>query len=266
VITSESYLDLDYAGTGDRNQMLDLRLPPTARGPAPVIVWFHGGGWHKGDKRAHDVPAPVIDRYLARGYAVASANYRLAQQASFPAQIHDGKAVIRFLRGHAQQFNLDPARIGVWGQSAGAYLAVFLGLTNGNPALEGNVGQHLDQSSAVRVVVNRCAPTDMTLPNQPAALMEPFHKMLGDANPVLAAQASPVTYVSQHAVPMLIVHGEDDAIVPIHHAKILAAALQNVGAEVAVLPLQDSGHGTGRFQAPATDSVIDGFFDKHLHP
>ena len=268
-MNSTDHFNLDYAGNGASNQMLDLRLPPNVKEPTPVIVWFHGGGWHKGDKRAHDVPAPVIARYLSKGYAVASANYRLAQQAAFPAPIHDSKAVIRFLRGHAQQYNLDPTRIGVWGQSAGAYLAVFLGVTNNNPDFEGEVGQHLDQSSTVQTVVNRCAPTDLTLPNQPADLIDPFNKMLGGsptANHALVIKASPVTHVTRHTVPMLIVHGLDDLIVPIRHAEVLAAALKNAGGEVAFLPLTESGHGTGRFNAPETTAAIASFFDKHLHP
>ena len=210
----------------------------------------------------------MVNRYLARGYAVASANYRLAQQASFPAPIHDGKAAVRFLRGHAKQYNLDPTRIGVWGQSAGAYLSVFLGVTNGNQGLEGSVGPHLDQSSAVQVVVNRCAPTDLTLPNQPKnELIEPFEKMLGtsvDQNPALVAQASPIKYVTPQSVPMLILHGDIDSTVPIAHAQLLEAALQRAGVEVAFVTLKNTGHGGGGFLLPATDQITADFFDCHL--
>lgn len=269
MIKSENHLNLDYGGTGDSRQMLDLRLPPNAQQPLPLIVWFHGGGWYKGDKHAHNVPVHLTERYLARGYAVASANYRLAQHSSFPAQLHDGKAAIRFLRGHAPQYNLDPERIGVWGQSAGAYLAVFLGVTNGNQELEGSVGRHRDQSSAVQAVVNRCAPTDMTLPNHPIDLWEPFVRMLGTSgaqNPVLVAQASPITYVTSRAVPMLILHGDIDPIVPLAHAQVLEAALQQAGVEVTFITLKNTGHGGGGFLLPATDAVTANFFDKHLCP
>ena len=269
MLKSEDHRNLDYGGNGDSRQMLDWRLPPNAQRPGPLIIWFHGGGWYKGDKHAHNVPPHLTERYLTRGYAVASANYRLAQHSPFPAQIHDGKAAIRYLRSHAQQYNLDPERIGVWGQSAGAYLAVFLGVTNGNLKLEGRVGRHLDQSSAVQVVVNRCAPTDMTLPNQPKDLWDPFEKMLGTSvaqKPALAAQASPITYVTSRAVPMLILHGDIDPIVPLAHAQLLETALQQAGVEVTFITLKNTGHGGGGFLLPATDTQTAGFFDKHLCP
>src|SRR5206468_3600241 len=106
--------DLEYARAGDMALLLDLYRPEAARGPLPLIVWVHGGGWSAGSKE--NSQAILLS---GRGYAVASINYRLSGVATFPAQIEDCRAAIRWLRANAAKYNLDPNRIGVWGGSAG---------------------------------------------------------------------------------------------------------------------------------------------------
>jgi acetyl esterase/lipase len=124
--------DLEYARAGDKALLLDLYLPqtgpglPTGHGPWPTIVWIHGGAWRMGSK-----DNPHAARQAQRGYAVASIGYRLSQEATFPAQIHDCKAAVRWLRAHAKQYNLDPARFAAWGASAGGHLAALLGTSGG---------------------------------------------------------------------------------------------------------------------------------------
>lgn len=260
-----AYGNLDYGGNGNDRQMLDLYIPTAAKGPLPVIVWFYGGGWLAGDKSGlWDEP-----RYTGSGYAVVGANYRYSSQAVFPAQIEDCKAVIRFLRAQAKKYNLDAAHIGVWGISAGGHLAALLGASNGVKDLEGAVGKNPEQSSDVQAVVDISGPADLTLSNQPNEILGPIYSLIGgtvEKNKAVAAQASPVTHVGKNSAPTLIIHGQDDAIVPIRHAEVFYAALQKAGVETKLLALKDTGHVGGKIDAPETRKEVADFFAKHLKP
>ena len=147
---------------GYRPLQLDLWVPATA-GPAPLVVWVHGGAWIFGDRR--DLPPTlqpdqIFDALIEAGLAVASIDYRLVREAAFPAQLHDVKAAVRYLRAHAEQLGLDTRRMGIWGESAGGHLASLAGLTAHRPDLEGNLGV-VGPSSAVDVVVDWYAPIDL---------------------------------------------------------------------------------------------------------
>jgi len=118
--------DLAYVPHGHERQKLDLYLPQQPAGALPLVLWIHPGGGQGGSKEN------TRALYLTtQGYAVASINHRLIQHAIFPAQIHDCKAAIRWLRAHAKEYRLDPDRIGVWGASSGGTLAALLGTTGG---------------------------------------------------------------------------------------------------------------------------------------
>src|SRR5882724_12604171 len=146
--------DVEYARVGNRPLLLDLYLRDASTEPAPVVVWIHGGGWSAGDK----FPTPAA-RLVAAGYAVASIEYRLTGEAKFPAQIHDCKAAIRWLRASARKYNLDAAHIGVWGHSSGGHLVSLLGTSGDVKELEGAEG-NTDQSSRVQAVCDFCGPSD----------------------------------------------------------------------------------------------------------
>lgn len=139
--------DIEYARVGDLVLKLDLHLPKAAN--PPLIVYIHGGAWRAGSKS--DVP---IAKLLDHGFAIASVDYRLSTQAVFPAQIHDIKAAIRFLRAKSDLYHLNTSRIGIIGSSAGGHLAALVGVTNGHEALEGKVGESLSQSSDVQSIVS----------------------------------------------------------------------------------------------------------------
>jgi acetyl esterase/lipase len=228
--------------------------------PMPVIVYIHGGGWQGGD-RAMGIPLCYV--LAAGGYFACTIDYRLSGQAPFPAQIHDVKAAIRFIRANADKLAIDPERIGVWGHSAGGHLSALLGTTGDLWELEGEVGAKAD-SSAVQAVVDICGPTDL-------ARIAPG----GDAAPVveallggrlkerteLAKQASPVTHVDPKDPPFLIIHGGQDQLVPPRQAEYLRDALKEAGVEVEYLLIEDADHGvTDRRAYRATAE----FFDKHL--
>src|SRR5262245_62914191 len=139
--------DIEYARVGDVSLKLDLYIPSTAKNSPPVVVWIHGGAWKGGSKNN-----PSVLPLTGRGYAVASVDYRLSTVAQFPAQIHDIKAAIRYLRATAKEHGINAERIAISGGSAGGHLAALVGVINGHKQLEGNVGQHLTQPSDVQAI------------------------------------------------------------------------------------------------------------------
>ncbi len=256
--------DLVYVPGGHERQKLDLYLPEqAAEHPLPLVVWIHGGGWEGGSKEGCPLRALMLDK----GYAVASINYRLSQDALFPAQIEDCKAAIRWLRANAKKYNLDPDRVGVGGDSAGGHLVALLGTTAGVKDLEGDEG-NLDQSSRVQAVVDWYGPTDFATIGQGLSNPKsPVSRLIGgppQENKEKAAKASPITYVSKDAAPMLIMHGDKDNLVPISQSEELAAALKKAGVEVTFQVVKGNGHGGPDFLNPENRKRIVDFFDKHL--
>ena len=149
--------DIEYATVDGTSLLLDLHLPSgPVENPVPLVLWVHGGGWRAGDKDPTRAPTT-----LGEEYAIASVNYRLSDEAIFPTQIHDVKAAVRFLRGNATRFGLDPDRFGAWGSSAGGHLVALLGTSCDIQELEGELGEHLDQSSCVQAVCDFFGPTDL---------------------------------------------------------------------------------------------------------
>jgi acetyl esterase/lipase len=145
-----------YVSSDSSAQVLDLYAPKDGTN-LPLIIWIHGGAFLFGSK--DDILGePVVLGLLLNGYAVAAINYRLSPEALFPAQLEDCKAAVRWLRAHAQQFGIDSKRIGIWGPSAGGYLATFLGVTG--ETHEFDVGENLNWSSRVQAVCDFFGPTD----------------------------------------------------------------------------------------------------------
>jgi acetyl esterase/lipase len=254
-------------------QSLDLYLPlensSAPQHPFPVVVYIHGGGWLHGDK-ANPECTGACAALVKNGFAAASINYRLINVAIWPAQIHDCKAAIRCLRAHAKQFNLDTEHIGVWGASAGGHLAAELGVTNSNAKLEGNEGYN-NELSTVAAVCDWYGPTDLTtLKSQ----LKQFHMsrdvsnmaswLVGgslDSSNERAVEASPVTYASNNSPPFLIMHSDNDPIVPPAQSQELVDALNAKGAQARLVILHGYGHDfLGR---DAQKQVLD-FFDLHL--
>jgi len=248
-------LDLEYGKAGGRAMLLDLYLPEKRDQPLPLIIWIHGGAWMGGSK---DGPSPAL-RFTAKGYAVAQVGYRLSQVAAFPAQIHDCKAAVRWLRANAAKYDLDPNKFVAWGASAGGHLVALLGTSGGVAELEGN-DNDLKESSRVQAVVDWFGPTDFLhigdaqsdIPHN--APDSPESKLIG--GPILenkdkAAKASPITYVSKDAPPFLIMHGDRDRTVPFNQSELLYAALKKAGVDATLVPMKGAGHGFGGPEAIA---------------
>jgi acetyl esterase/lipase len=257
-----------YVTNGHERQILDLFIPPGATGRLPLIIWVHGGAWKAGSKEN----CPAL-RYLQRGYAVASINYRLSQHAIFPAQIEDCKAAVRWLRAHANEHNLDPDRFAAWGSSAGGHLVALLGTSGEVKAFD--VGANLAFPSRVQAVVDFFGPTDFTQmskfapPNAPFdhdATDSPESLLIGGAvqqNKDKAAKASPISYVSKDDPPFLIMHGDKDNLVPYQQSELLRDALRKSGVPVTLKIIEGAGHGFG---GPDIDRQVADFFAKHFKP
>lgn len=267
-----AHRDLAYVSNGHAQQKLDLFVPEKAAAPMPLIVWVHGGAWVSGDKA--DNP-PLRRGFVQRGYAVASLNYRLSGAAIFPAQIEDCKAALRWLRAHAKDYNLDPARIGVWGGSAGGHLVALLGTTG--DIKDFDVSGHLDQSSAVQAAGDYFGPTDFVQMDAHAVKgarlihdspQSPESRVIGGpiqdpANAAKVQRANPITYVTKGDAPFLIVHGDQDPLVPHHQSELLYAALVEAGVPVRFHTIKGAGHGEG-FGGQDVAGMVVAFFDLHL--
>lgn len=262
-------LDIPYTATGNPRHRLDLFLPKNGKSDKlPVIVFFHGGGWQGGDK---SVGAGTLMPWLRTGqYAGVSAGYRLSGEVTWPAQIHDSKAAIRWVRTNARKYGLDADRIAVWGTSAGGQLVLMLGVSADVPELEGDPGPYQGVSSEVACVVNFFGVTEMlAMVGQKSDIDRarpdaPEATLIGGGlleNPEKAKAASPITYVSPNDAPVLTVHGTEDRTVPYDQAARLDAALRKAGVPSYFVTIQGAGHGDF---GTAADDRVSAFFAKYL--
>jgi acetyl esterase/lipase len=262
-------LDLPYAAAGNPRQRLDLYLPKRrARETLPVIVFFHGGAWRHGGKS--DGAGRLMPFLRSGRYAGVSAGYRLSGEATWPAQIHDAKAAIRWVRANASRYGLDAERIGVLGRSAGGHLALLLGASGDVPELEGDVGGHAGVSSRVAAVANFFGVAELLAMIGPPSDVDrtradaPEALLLGGPlreNVEKAKAASPLRYVSPNDPPVLTVHGTLDRMVPYDQAVRLDAALRAAGVPSYLVRVEGGGHGD--FGSAADDRVA-AFFARYL--
>jgi acetyl esterase/lipase len=211
---------------------LDAYYPASANGRWPALVYIHGGSWTGGDKRS---PATQGDRValVEAGFLVVSINYRLAPEYRFPAMIEDAKCAVRYLRAHADEYNLDPERMGAFGNSAGGHIAALLGLANQSAGWD--VGPYREYPSAVGAVVDLFGPADLTV------LLENNSERVF-RNEDLAV-ASPVNHVTEHAPPFLILHGDNDSLVPLEQSQALYERLTEHGIRAELVIVRGGGHG-----------------------
>jgi acetyl esterase/lipase len=256
--------DIEYARAGDVSLRLDVYRPKSeSTRPRPCVVWIHGGGWRGGSKASG---AQRLAPLVATGeYVGVSVDYRLIGVAIWPAQIHDCKAAIRYLRAQSGKFGIDPDKIGVWGASAGGHLVSLLGTAGDVKALEGEIGT-TGVSSRVACVVDFCGPSDFLLPGigAPNASDRLSNALFGGAlqdRQDTAIGASPVTYVTNDDPPFLIMHGTQDKTVHIRQAERLYEAQKQAGVNTIFVTVEGGGHGFG---GPEVSTRVKTFLDRHL--
>lgn len=268
--------DVQFAKVGSKTLMLDILRPKSMpKHPIPAIVWIHGGWFHKGNRNVFYTP---LFKLISHGFAVISIDYRLTQDAPFPAQVQDCKCAVRWLRAHSGEYGIDPRRIGACGGSAGGYLAAFLGTSSGVKSLEGSGGWQ-NQASDVQAVVDYYGPSDFReIPREIAdnqisfvlvdlfanSSFSPISEFLGcsmASSPDKCRAASPMSYIGKKTPPFLILHGGNDATVPVEQSHLLYNALKKAKIEADLVIVKDGVH---EFYDPKSDEKMIAFFSKHL--
>lgn len=260
--------DLTYATVEDRQLKLDLYVPQTTT-PPKLIVWIHGGGWRQGSRKS-----PRIKFITQHGFALASISYRFTPDSTFPAQIHDCKAAIRWLRAHSKEHGYDATKIGVAGSSAGGHLALLVGTSGDVKELEGELGEHSDESSRVQAIVDYFGPSDFPLrettnPERALTTKSGSFALLdgvktGKVNQKKAKTASPVTWVSKDDPPLLIIHGKaDDVVLPVQ-AERMKAVYEEAKLNVTMMLHPTAKHGTKTLFAGEYKDAMIKFFKRAL--
>ena len=271
------FLDVPYASQSDA-QKLDIYIP-SGGGPYPLVIIIHGGGFETGDKAGSN-ERQRINLLVRNGFAAASINYRLSGEAIYPAQIHDAKTAVRFLRSKAADYNIDPNRFGAWGGSAGGTLAALLGTSCGVEELEGSQLGHKEYPSCVSAVVDWFGLVDLLAMD---ALFEGprcrgGHNDPGSAEsrlvgaplqtvPELAAKINPTNYISEDDAAFFIQHGSDDCRVPPEQSRLFAEALFSVLGEKQVIfeEIEGAVHGGKIFRTDENYRKVLDFFNEFLN-
>jgi acetyl esterase/lipase len=272
--TATTYKDVAYA-SASAAQKMDIYIP-AGEGPFPVVVFIHGGAFMMGNKEMETSNAAVL---VSKGYAAVSINYRLSGEAIFPAQIHDCKAAIRFLRANAVKYKLNPDKIASWGASAGGNLSALLGTSGDVTELEGAELGNGSFSSKVLVSVDWFGPINFSTMDAEAAALgftittnaasSPESRLMGAAIPTipaLVAKANPATWISPDDAAFFIQVGDSDRNIPYTQSKnfydalIPILGLSNVQYEL----IAGAGHGGTQFTSTSNMNKVVAFLDKFM--
>lgn len=234
--------DVEYAHPGDVSLRMDASLPE-ADHPVPAIVIVHGGAWVAGDRRNNVQPlfAPLANA----GFAWFSISYRLATNVmQFGAGVDDVLSAVRFIKEHAAEYNIDPDRVALVGESAGGQLAAMAAL-------------RADTDSSVRAVVALYTPTDLvalakTSTFIPPALRDSVKGTVFEGLLMAGlAQLSPLNNVRKDMPPFLFIHGTADALVPFAQSTEMCGKMKAAGARCEVYPVTGGGHGVRWWESQA---------------
>jgi acetyl esterase/lipase len=256
--------DIIFGKGSDVDLKLDLARPTGGDGPFPALIFIHGGGYgyYSGNDKGQYFNA--IKQAAKRGYVAVSVEHRLISvkekgktKFPFPAQVHDMKCAVRWLRANAVEYAIDPNRIGAVGWSSGGDLALMLGLTDPSDGLEGECG-NLEYSSRVQAVVSLAGSSDFTLFGDNDILRDLLGGTLGEV-PDKYKAASPLSYVSGDDPPVLLVHGDMDTLVPLKQAQLLDEKMTEMGLPHTLIIKKNTGHENSWY-----DNAVWDFIDSHL--
>lgn len=273
---SRMWKDLNYAEDTMKYHLMDIYLPTIEKNKYPVVIAIYGSAWLSNNLK--ESVMPFIGKYLLdNGFAVVAPNHRSSKDAKFPAQIHDIKAVIRFVRANANKYLLDTNFIGITGFSSGGHLASLAGASGNikqisiadiNFDIEGNVGPYLDYSSKVDAVVDWFGPINLT------NIDSCRHQKMFDENnapevllmgmPIannknLYSLANPVTYLDKNDPPFLIIHGDKDDLVPYCQSEYFYKELLKNNVKAEYILVSGAGHGPGLFEDKYLSLMIEFF-------
>ena len=280
---SRHWLDVAYANE-DPNQILDLWLPNEGKGPFPLIIFLHGGGWIGGDKR--EITMPGVFKFPSQGYAVACVEYRFAPSVTWPAPLEDVRAAIRFLRANAEQYCLKADKIAIMGNSAGGHLACMVAALAGRNIFRGNHLGNADQPDNVQCLIGVYPATDLHQCDLSAVektdkaayemvginlsdkeisegMENPIDLLMGFScldNPTAAMMGSPIAFVTSDFPPAYFLHGMKDRMSPYTQSVSMVRAINHMcdeeRAKYELFP--DAGHGDPTMK---TDEVMNRILD-----
>ena len=258
--------DIEFAVVNNQGLKLDLYQPKKPKS-SPLVVWIHGGGWRKGTKERC-----YIDWLPEHGYTVASISYRYSSVAKFPAQIHDCKGAVRWLRANAEKYGYNPKKIFVAGSSAGGHLTALMATTSENKELEGAVGGNLKFSSVIQGAIVYYGATDFILrsktqPSRANAKGSVVYDLLGGGahEKIKAAKlASACYHVSKDDAPLLIFHGSKDKTVLIDQSEAIKLKYDKAGLPAQLQVVEEAGHGGNIFYSGINASYLLKFLNSQI--
>ena len=259
--------DVVFAKTKAKDLKMDIYTPSGNKVNRPALMWIHGGGWKRGDR------SNCILKWLTQhGFVVASISYRFSHEAKFPAQIHDCKAALRFLKANADKYGIDKTKIAVGGASAGGHLAALMATTSGDKYFDGKLGDYPNQITDTPAVIDFYGATDFLLrskvqPDKTDKKGGVVFELLGAAvseNKELARKSSAAYQVSANSAPLLIFHGDEDKVVLLPQSERIHQVYQSFDLISELHVLKGAGHGGKAFSSNKTKKLIIDFLNKHI--
>ena len=273
-LPNPSWENINYAGNNHIYNQMDIYVPRNDQKSHPVVMTIYGSAWRKNDQKASNyIKKILIQPLLESGFAVVSINHRSSFDAKFPAQIHDVKAALRFVRANESKYSLNTDFIGVTGSSSGGHLAAMAGTTSFVDKMEGKVGKFLNYSSHVDAVVNWFGPTDFLIMDSCGSRIvhdnadSPESLLVGGAiqkNLSKVKSANPLTYITKKTPPFLVIHGMLDKLVPYCQSEVLHNALKSKNRESKLVLIEDGKHGPEVFTEKYI-SLMSAFFKNQLN-
>jgi len=273
--TSKEYKDVNYAGDDQMYHTCDIYIPKKEAKSYPVVVHIYGSAWFSNNSKGAADLGTIVNALLKAGYAVVCPNHRSSQDAKWPAQINDIKAVVRFIRGEAKTYKFDTSFIATSGFSSGGHLSSICSVTNGvgetkvgkeELNIEGNVGKYTKESSKINAAADWSGPVDVT--NMDCG----EHMSFGESSPEDALVQSKksvdpdkylavsyLPYIDKNDVPVIIFHGEKDNVVPCCQGKAFYEALKGFGIKTEATFVPEGGHGMGMYAEENLQKMVNFF-------
>ena len=271
--TSQEWKDVNYAGDNQAYHTCDIYLPKQQKASYPVVIHIYGSAWFSNSSKGMADLGTIVKSLLDAGFAVVCPNHRSSMDAKWPAQIHDIRAVVRFVRGEAKKYKFDTSFIATSGFSSGGHLASITATTSGTKQtkvgtvdidLEGNVGNFLNECSAVNAACDWSGPIDLTAmdcgesmkmgENSPEDVLL-NSKLTKEPDKYLSLSAT--TYVDKNDPPVIIFHGEKDNVVPCCQGKKFFEVLKAAGVKTEVTFVPEGGHGMGMYAEENLQKMVN---------